>query len=210
MSYIFRMSPPEPVRLFGSYTSPFVRRIRIVCLELGVPFSMVDTMTPEGQADLRQRSPIWKVPAAEIDGQLVLDSHVISDVLLARYGGLGPLASLALDDTEGRNAVSVIDGALDALINVFYLAKDGVTPEQVPYLEKQRARAASALSWLDARVHEPFVTSKQALGLPEVALGTALGWMRFRNAYPIGTHPRLMRCLEALEARPSFLSTAPA
>jgi glutathione S-transferase len=196
------------IRLFGSYTSPYVRRVRIVADELGLPLELIDTVPPEGQAELRKRSPIWKVPVAEIDGQLVFDSHVITELLLERYGR-GKLAPLSVDDVEARNAMSVIDGALDALINAFYLGKEGVTPEQAPYLKKQSERAAASLAWLEQNVHEPFVTSRKQLGLPEIALGSALGWMRFRNVYDIEQHQRLMRCFEELERRPSFDSTQP-
>lgn len=197
------------IRLYGSITSPYVRRVRVVCDELSLPFELIDTAVPEGQAELRARNPIWKVPAAEIDGQLVLDSHVITELLLERYGR-GKLAPLPVDDIEARNAISVIDGALDALINAFYLGKEGVTPEQAPYVQKQRERAASSLAWLEQNVHEPFVTSKKQLGLPEIALGSALGWMRFRNTYDIEQHQRLMRCFEVLEKRASFAHTEPA
>jgi glutathione S-transferase len=197
------------IRLFGSFTSPYVRRVRIVADELGLPVEQIDTTPAEGQAELRKRSPIWKVPAAEIDGQLIFDSHVITEVLLERFGR-GKLAPLAVDDIEARNAINVIDGALDALINAFYLGKDGVTPEQAPYLKKQGERAAASLSWLEQSVHEPFVTSRKQLGLPEIALGTALGWMRLRNVYDIEQHQRLMRCFEELEKRPSFHATQPA
>jgi glutathione S-transferase len=197
------------IRLYGSNTSPYVRRVRVVADELGVPLELIDTVPPEGQAELRKRSPIWKVPVAEVDGQLIFDSHVITEVLLERYGR-GKLAPLAVDDIEARNAISVIDGALDALINAFYLGKEGVTPTQAPYLKKQSERAAASLGWLEQNVHEPFVTSRKQLGLPEIALGSALGWMRFRNVYDIEQHQRLMRCFEELEKRPSFHSTAPA
>jgi glutathione S-transferase len=196
------------IRLFGSFTSPYVRRVRIVCEELGLPFEQIDTAPPEGTAELRKRSPIWKVPAAEIDGLLVLDSHVITELLVDRYGQ-GKIAPLPVDDIEARNAISVIDGALDSLINAFYLEKEGVTAEQAPYIKKQRERAASALSWLELNVHEPFVTRGKQLGLPEIALGTALGWMRFRNVYDIEQHQRLMRCFETLERRKSFEHTQP-
>jgi glutathione S-transferase len=196
------------VRLYGSFTSPYVRRVRIVCEELGLPLEQVDSAPAEGQAELRKRNPIWKVPAAEVDGQLVLDSHVITELLLDRYGQ-GKLAPLPIDDLEARNAISIIDGALDALINAFYLEKEGVTFEQAPYLKKQRERAANALLWLDQNVHEPFVTSKKQLGLPEIALGTTLGWMRFRNVCDVEQYQCLMRCFEPLERRKSFEHTQP-
>jgi glutathione S-transferase len=197
------------IRLYGTITSPYVRRVRVVATELGLPFELIDTAADAGQASLRANNPIWKVPAAEVDGVLVFDSHAITELLLAR-AGQSPIAPWRADDVEARNVLNVVDGALDALINVFYLRKEGLDPEQVPYLAKQKARARAALSWLEARVHEPFVTSRRELGLPEIGLATALAWMRFRDAYPVADHPRLVRCLEALEARPSFAATRPA
>lgn len=70
------------IRLYGSFTSPYVRRVRIVAAELGYSYELLETASPEGQARLRERTPIWKVPAAEIDGQLVFDSHTITELLL--------------------------------------------------------------------------------------------------------------------------------
>jgi glutathione S-transferase len=196
------------IRLYGTVTSPYVRRVRIVAEELGLPVTLVDTALEAGQAELRSKSPIWKVPAAEIEGQMVFDSHAITELLLLR-SGTGHIAAWQLDDIEARNAVNVIDGALDALINVFYLRKEGVDVDQVPYLKKQQERAKASLAWLETTVHEPFVTSHKTLGLPEIALGSAFGWMRFRSAYPIEQHPRLMRCFEVLEQRASFAATQP-
>lgn len=195
------------IRLYGTLTSPYVRRVRIVAHELGLACELVDTAAEQGQQALRAATPIWKVPAAEIEGELVFDSHVITELLLARHGQ-GKLAPLPADDVEGRNMISVIDGALDALINRFYLVRDGVSAE-VPYLIKQQDRAASALAWVEARVSDGWLTSARTLGLPEIALGTALAWMRFRATYPIERHPGLVAILERLEVRESFSSTRP-
>lgn len=196
------------IRLYGTITSPYVRRVRIVAAELGLECELLETASEQGQARLRERSPIWKVPAAEIDGELVFDSHVITELLLSKAPG-GALAALRLDDAAARNVVSVADGALDSMINAFYLAKEGITSDKAPYLQKQHARAESALRWLDAQAKGPWMTSKKQLGLPEIAVGTALAWLRFRDVYPIVRHARLMEVLEALEQRPSFANTQP-
>ncbi|MBX7082130.1 MAG: glutathione S-transferase [Nannocystaceae bacterium] len=217
------------LRIWGTVTSPFVRRVRIVALELGVEHQLVDTNGDDGQRELRSRSPIWKVPIAEVSGArelpdatLVFDSHAITELLLQRAGADAPLrapaswqhdAAVAIDE---RNAVAVIDAALESLINVFYVGRDGLDVEGSAYLIKQRERAAAALAWLDARIDargRPCATPRGAdadrLGLPEIALVTALGWMRFRDTYPIERHPRLARCLAELDERPSFAATRP-
>jgi hypothetical protein len=122
----------------------------------------------------------------------------------------GPLAPLPLTDLTARNVISVADGALDSLINAFYFAREGITADKAPYLKKQHARAESALSWLDGRVQGIWLTPTKKLGLPEIAVGTALAWIRFRDVYPIARHARLMTVLEALEERQSFINTKPA
>lgn len=193
----------------GTESSPYARRVRIVAAEIGVDCTLLDTRSPEGQARLRACTPIWKLPVAELDGEVVLDSHSITELLLLRHGA-ARLAPFAVDDVEARNVVHVIDGALDALINTFYLGKDGVDPATVPYVARQRQRAGSAMSWLEARLKGGTLTGHQTLGLPEIALGTALGWMVFRDTYPVGQHPALQAFLDVIERRPSFASTRPA
>ncbi|MCA9691621.1 MAG: glutathione S-transferase N-terminal domain-containing protein [Nannocystaceae bacterium] len=199
------VSEVREVRLFGTDTSPYVRRVRVVARELGVPLTLVDIRDEAGEAALRERTPIWKVPVAELDGALVLDSAVICDRLVAgREGGeLSPVRALA-----DRNAITVIDGALDSLINCFYLTRSGVDAD-VAYLQRQRARAESALAWLDARVDDGMVSADRRFGLPEVALATAAAWIRFRDVYPVDRHAGVIACLERCEARESFARTRP-
>lgn len=197
----------KPLKLFGSFTSPYVRRVRIVALELGVEMDWVDTTTAAGQASLRQFNPLWKVPAATVEGEPCFESSQINNQLLDRFGP-GPLAPRSTLDGPARNAMAVVDGALDALINAFYLSKDGVIANETSYLQKQYDRAASALNWLEQRVRGPWLTSTEQFGLPEIALLTALDWIRFRDAYPVARHPQLVRCAEEHRGRASVIGTA--
>ena len=65
------------MKLYGTTTSPFVRRVRIVAAELDVAYDLINTAHDDGQAQLRAVSPIWKVPVAELDGQTLFDSQII-------------------------------------------------------------------------------------------------------------------------------------
>jgi glutathione S-transferase len=193
------------LRLYGTTTSPYVRRVRIVAAELGVAAQLVDTNTAEGQAQLRDASPVWKVPTAvfEGDGRTVLDSHAITEVLMQRHGP-GPLHAFDPRDIAARNTIAIVDGALDALINALYLRRDGI--EGTPYLAKQAERAAACMRWLDERVDGLF---GEALSLQEIATITAIDWMRFREMYPVVDHPRLLARLQRWRDRPSVAGTMP-
>lgn len=197
------------MRLFGTLTSPYVRRVRIVAQELGLDPEWIDTTTPQGQAALRSVNPLWKVPTAQIDGHAVLDSEVISEHLM-RHHGPGPLTPDDPDDGAARNVRTVIDGMLDSLINTLYLGRDGITAEQAPYLGKHHERAAAAMAWLEQRVvDEIWMTERRGFGLTEIALCTTVEWMRFRGSYPVERHPGLVRCADHHRERKSLVDTRP-
>jgi glutathione S-transferase len=198
----------KSIKLYGTLTSPYVRRVRIVTKELGVDVEWVDTATDEGQEKLREFSPVWKVPAASIEGQSIFASGQINQQLLERYGPK-PLAPHELKDVEAQSIIDVIDGALDSLINAFYLSKDGVGREDAPYVEKQHQRAATAMKWLEQKVYGAWLSPTAKFGLPEIALITAMDWMRFRDTYPVEDHPGLLECVEKHRERASVKETAP-
>lgn len=192
--------------LYGSRTSPFVRRVRVVGIELGLDLHLVDTTTEEGQTKLREVTPLWKVPVLEThDGGIIFDSHVATDFLLHTFGP-DPMRGMEPTALRERNIMTVIDGALESLINVMYLGRDGVSPAQSDYLVKQRERAAAAMEWLD----EAWSTTHDShLGLTEVALVTTLEWMTLRSAYDYSRHSHLVAQLERWTDRRSFATTRP-
>jgi glutathione S-transferase len=195
------------MKLYGTLTSPYVRRVRAVAFELGAPVELVLTANPEGQAALREKTPIWKVPIAELDGQLIFDSHSILDALLEQRGP-GPLRrATGPARIEEDNFIHVVDAALDSAIRLFYIKE--ANPDEVPYLGKERDRVGSALSWVEARLCGSWCSEQAGFGLAELALYTTLDWMRFRAAYAVEKHPALVRFLEAHASRESLRETAP-
>lgn len=194
--------------LYGTLTSPYVRRVRIVALELGVDVEWIDATTDDGQRSLRAFNPLWKVPAARLGGEELLDSHLIDERLMAHFGP-GPLAAVDPSDVATAKLCTVIDGVLDCLINAFYLRKDGADPASVAYVRKQFDRGTHALGWLEERVNGPWLTEAERFGLPEIALVTTLEWIRFRNVVPLDAYPNLVSCAAHHAARPSVAQTAP-
>ncbi len=195
--------------VFGTTTSPYVRRVRIVAQEVGVDVELVNTFEDDGQARMRAINPIWKVPTASVGGLHMFDSSTICRYLINTRGP-GPMAHAAHDNIHEHNLLTVIDGALDSLINVFYLARDGVTADTSAYVSKQRERAASAMRWLEQWATGPWLSQVHQLGMPEVSVVTALDWMRFRDAYDVAQHPKLVELANHWASRESFSSTAPA
>lgn len=209
------------ITLYGTVTSPFVRRVRVVALEKGVPLTLVDVVGDEGQAKLKAVSPIGKVPVARFDdGRVVYDSRVILDELCHDdNGGWAPLRAPA-GDIRGRvddeNAINLVDEALLALIRLFYLKRDGADLA-VAYLQKEQARARTIFQHLNDGMHGHHLTMRghedaktgDAFGRPELALVTALGWMAFRKTFDVTSTPRLQAALDHWSQRPSLQQTRP-
>lgn len=194
------------MKLYGTTTSPFVRRVRIVAAELGVPFEMVSTATEAGMAEMRAHSPIGKVPVAVIDGEVIFDSHVIIDRLIGTHGR-GALGER--DRWREANLVSAVDGALEAAINLFYLRRDKVAIEGSPYEQRLLARIAAVLAWLGEQLEPDGRGFGPGLGLAEIALVITLDWFEFRNTYPVALFGRVNSVRQAWAERPSFLASPP-
>ncbi len=196
------------MKLYGTFTSPFVRRVRVVALELGVEVEMVDTAAPGGPEALRRVSPIGKVPVAELDGEVVFDSHAIIAEMVALRGPGELRISGRTEPSEG-NFVLAVDAALEAAIRLFYFRRDGVAVDPLPYMVKERERVRTIMTWLEGHVHGGWCTRHRAFGLAELALVTMLDWMAFRDAYPIADHPRLVSVQTMNADRPSLRATLP-
>ncbi|MEZ4361420.1 MAG: glutathione S-transferase family protein [Kofleriaceae bacterium] len=198
------------MKLYGTITSPFVRRVRVVASELGCPVELVDTAGEAGQAALREVTPIRKVPVAVVDGRTLFDSRVIIDWLTTTrgFGGLAPPA----DRWREANLVNAIDAAVDSAIQLFYLRRDGIAIDGNPFATRQLERVDAIFTWLgnelgpDARSFAPGVAS---LGLAEISLVAVLDWMDFRQTYPTERAPQLAELRAAWRARPSLAATLP-
>jgi len=196
------------MRLFGTTTSPFVRRVRVVAAEVGEPVDRVDTATDDGMAQLRDVSPIRRVPVAIIDERLIYDSRVIIDWLTTtrgwgggrgRDGGIEP----PRDRWREQNLLNAIDAALDSVIQLFYLRRDGVAVDGTPYAQRQLERTDAIFAWLAREL------SPQVFGLAEISVCCALDWMDFRKTYPTERASGLDAVRAALRERPSMVATRP-
>jgi glutathione S-transferase len=190
------------MKLYGTTTSPFVRRVRVVAQEVGVTVDRVDTATDAGMAQLRELTPIRKVPIAVVDGRMLFDSRAIIAWLTTTrgYGELAP----PRDAWREGNIVNAIDAALDAVIQLFYLRRDGVAIDGTSYATRQLERADAIFAWLATQD-----LSTQHFGLAELSLVCALDWMDFRKTYPTERAAGVAAVRAAWADRASVAATRP-
>lgn len=195
------------MKLYGTTTSPFVRRVRVVAAEVGEPVDLIDTAPEAGQAKLREVSPIRKVPVALVDGRTLFDSRAIIDWLVTTrgYGSFTPPA----DRWREHNLVNAIDGALDSLIQLFYLRRDGVAVDGSPYATRQQDRAEAIFAYLATELASAGTSFGAGFGLAELSLIASLDWMDFRKTFPTEKLASLAPLRAHWRDRPSLAATRP-
>jgi glutathione S-transferase len=195
------------MKLYGTTTSPFVRRVQVVAIEIGEPVERIDTATDAGQAQLREVSPIRKVPVAVVDGRTLFDSRAIIEWLVTTrgWGTLEP----PHDRWRDLNILNAIDSGLDSVIQLFYLRRDGIAIDDNAFAQRQLDRADAIFKWLGGQLAPDRRGFGRGLGLAEVSLVAALDWMDFRKAYATDRAEPVDSVRAAWREWPSLVATRP-
>ncbi len=201
------------MRLIGSPTSPFARKVLIVAHEAGIA-SRIEIANGSGSplsphAETIAVNPLGKVPCLLRDeGPAIFDSRAICQYLdAAAGGGLTP-------EGEGRWRAMTLealgDGIMEAALLAVYEAR--LRPEEIrfePWVDGQKSKVNRALDHLESR-WTAALSGPMTLGT--IAVGAALGYIDFRNV--VGdwrpSRPSLAKWHENFAARPSYAATAPA
>ncbi len=202
------------MKLIGSLTSPYVRKVRVVMAEKKLDFQLV--LEDPWNADVVLKSnPLGKVPCLVMEGgEAVFDSRVIVEYLDA----LSPVGKLipppGRERVEVRTWEALSDGVLDALVSARLEAtwngrKEGERSQA--WIDRQMRAVNASLKAMSQGLGEKPWCSGIHFTLADVAVGCALGYLDFR--FPQidwrGTYPNLQKLSEKLAARPSFVDTAP-
>ncbi len=203
------------MKLIGSLTSPFVRKVRVVLAEkkLDYKFEVEDVWAADTQ--IMASNPLGKVPCLVMEGgEAIFDSRVIVEYVdtLSPVGKLIPLSGR--ERVEVRTWEALADGLLDAAV----LARMEQT-------WAGRTDAQRSPAWIDRqlqKINASLQAMSQGLGdrpwcngnhhsLADIAVGCALGYLDFRFSQIDwrGDYPNLGKLSDKLSQRPSFIDTAP-
>ena len=202
------------MKLIGSLTSPYVRKVRIVMAEKKLDFQLV-LEDVWGADDSLKSNPLGKVPCLVMEGgEAVFDSRVIVEYLdtLSPVGKLIPPPGR--ERIEVRTWEALADGLLDASIGARLEATwGGRSAEQrsQAWIDRQMSRVSAVLKAMSQGLGDKPYSSGIYFSLADVAVGTALGYLDFR--FPSidwrTDYPNLVRLHDKLASRPSFIDTAP-
>jgi len=199
------------MKLIGSYTSPFVRKISILLLEKGITFEFVNEQPYHAETGVAQYNPLGKVPALVTDdGETWFDSPIIAEYI--ELLGIAPAmvprerkAALAIKQIE-----ALADGIMDAaLVSVREQARPAAQQSEAE-LVRQREKISRSLDMCEQLLQDGKLQT-DALNLATIAIACAIGYLNFRRVSPgwCVDRPLLVKLAETLFSRESFARTEP-
>jgi glutathione S-transferase len=201
------------MKLIGSNTSPYVRKVRVVMAEKKLDYSFELENVWSADTRILQSNPLGKVPCLLMeDGSALYDSRVIAEYL----DTLTPVCKLLPPNGRDRADVKVwealADGVLDAAVLVRLEKTLRPQEQQSPqWIERQLGKVHAGLQVMSDKLGENAFCMGKNYSLADVAVGCALGWLSFR--FPDidwrGAHPNLARLHDKLAERASFKDTVP-
>jgi glutathione S-transferase len=197
------------MKLYYSLASPYVRKVRMTALELGLDDRLELVLTDAWTVTegLPQDNPLCKVPTLVLDdGTPLFDSPVICEYLNSLAGGTlfppdGP------DRWTALRLQALADGLCDAAIA---RRLETLRPESLrsaTWIARQQAAMVRALDALEGRIEE----LSGAVTIGTLAVATVLGYLDLRFAedqWRVG-RPRLAAWFVEAGRRPSFEVTRP-
>lgn len=210
------------MKLYGAPQSPFVRKVRIVLAEKGLPYAF------EGPAPALH--PLGKMPVLRDGDVVVPDSSVICAYLEKKHPApalypedpAGYARALFLEeyaDTQMSEGMGAI--VLERFVKPHVLHQPTDTARLAALLAAAQERWAgkpssaaghpvpAVLDFLESQLPVGRDTVLARFSIADAALGAHLGWLAFTDI-PLDPRrwPRTARYHEALAARPSFEATA--
>jgi len=204
------------MKLLGSTSSPYVRKVRVVMAEKKLDYAFVTEDVWAADTTISQSNPLGKVPCLIMEGaEALFDSRVIVEYLdtLSPVGKLIP--TVGRERAEIKTWEALADGLLDAaLLARLEATWDGRTKAQrsQAWIDRQLAKIDTTVKAMSKGLGEKPYCGGIHLTLADIAVGCALGYLDFR--FPEldwrADHPNLVRLFDKLMLRASFADTVPA
>lgn len=203
------------MKLIGSKTSPYVRKVRIVMVEKKLEFRFEEEDVWAADTRMAEVNPLGKVPCLVMEGgDKIHDSRVIVEYLdtLSPVGKLIPPSGR--ERAEVKTWESLADGVLEAAVLARLEATwTGREPQQrsPAWIARQIGKIEQTLKVMSVELGDKPYCYGIYLSLADVAVGCALQYLDFRfPQLEWRTHyPNLVRLSDKLAQRASFIDTKP-
>jgi len=203
------------MKLIGSSSSPYVRKVRITMAEKKLDYQYVTDNVWSPEARIGDSNPLGKVPCLVMEGaEALFDSRVIVEYL----DTLSPVGKLIPPNGRERAEVKTWEALADGLLDAAILARleanwDGRSKAQrsQEWIDRQLGKVLASVKAMSRGLADKPYCAGIHLSLADIAAGCALGYLDFR--FPQidwrSEHPNLAKLQDKLMLRASFADTAP-
>lgn len=200
------------MKLIGSLTSPYARKVRIVLAEKKIDYEFEVDSPWTAETQVPSINPLGKVPVLILDDSTVLfDSRVIVEYI----DSVAPNNKLMPESNRERAEVkrwgAVADGICDAAALIFLERKRPLAQQSAEWIVRQQEKIDRGIEYMAAQLGEGNWCMGTHFSLSDVGAGCALGYINFR--FPEidwrGKYPNLARLYDKMMLRPAFAETVP-
>jgi glutathione S-transferase len=197
------------MKLLGSTTSPYVRKVRLVLLEKSIPHEYVIDPLQQPGSQVLQVNPLGRIPALILDdGFCVFDSTVIADyvdslsdsqILIPRHDAAARL--------RVKRWEALADGIMDSAIMVRIESIRSPEKQDAAIIELHNTAISKALAFAAELLDAQTWCEGDAVTLADLALVSALLYLDLRQADRDwrGSHKNLATWFEHISARRSVV-----
>lgn len=206
------------MRLYVTPASPWVRRVVVSILELGLRdrFEFVQTRWPHSwgtrrvahSGDFPQATPVERIPALVVGDLYLVESHAICDYINGELGGYRLLAREGAARWRALADISVANAVIEAQIARRAELLRDERERSDDFIGKMRDRSLRCLADLDKRAP----SFGADFNLAQITIAVACGYQDWR--YPSddwrSEASELAAWFDRVSPRPSLVATKPA
>ena len=198
------------MKLYGSPTSPYVRKARVLINEKKLPVEFVNEDPWPEDSRIPARNPLGKVPALEIEP----NNYLFESVLVVHYLDHVDGKTLTPKDAAGYWQAqwwqALGNGIIDAAVARVLETRRPEGKQMPEKVAREEARIHRAADAAETRHRGGLFLVGSRFTLADLIMGVAMQYVDFRYAHDWrSTCPRLAEWHRAIVERRSFVETLP-
>lgn len=200
------------MKLIGTATSPYTRKVRVVLAEKRMECEFVVDMPNTGNSTVIEYNPLGKIPVLVLDDESTLfDSRVIAEYLDNASPGNRLIPEEKRPRIQVRRWEALADGCTDAAIAVLTEKRRPAEQQSAESISRQQGKVDRALQMMADDLAAKTWCTGDFFTLADIAVGCCLAWMELRlpDLPWRRNHPNLARLADKLSLRQSFRDTSP-
>ncbi len=198
------------MKLYGSATSPYVRKARVLIEEKGLPVEFVIEDPWAENTPVALKNPLGKVPVLEIaDNDFIFESVLIVHFLDHVDGrSLTPRDPVGYWEAQRWQALG--NGMIDAAIQRVFETRRPAAFQMPEKMQREEARIQRAVKLAETNCKGNEFLVGTRFSLADIMMGVALQYIDFRYSHDWRSQaPKLAAWHAGVTSRASFTKTLP-